>query len=186
MVDHAEMTLMMSLALDGMLSPEDQRTFEAHLRTCPDCQARWTRWRQVDALLAAGPVLSPSPGFSARVLERVNRRGRRQRRLLGGALLLGGSLSVWGMVLLALVAAALLWTVSDPSVAIHGAQVLAHLLAAAGLLVKAVRLGLGSMVSPSVLPWLVGYACVVLAMTAAWVRLVRRRPQRAPALMLVM
>jgi len=186
MVDHAEMTLMMSLALDGMLSPEEQGAFEAHLRTCPDCQARWTRWRQVDALLAAGPVLSPSPGFSARVLKRLRHRGQHQRRLLGGVLLLGGSLSVWGMVLLALVAAALLWTVSDPSVAIHGAQVLSHLLAAGGLLVKAVRLGLGSMVSPSVLPWLVGYACVVLVMTAVWVRLVRRRPLRAPALMLVM
>jgi anti-sigma factor RsiW len=128
MIDHAEMTLMMSLALDGMLSPEEQGAFEAHLRTCPDCQARWTRWRQVDALLAAGPVLSPSPGFSARVLKRLRRRGQHQQRLLGGVLLLGGSLSVWGMVLLALVTAALLWTVSDPSVAIHGAQVLSHLL----------------------------------------------------------
>lgn len=186
MADHAEMTLMMSLALDGMLSSEEQGAFEAHLRTCPDCRTEWTRWRQVDALLAAGPVLLPSPGFSARVLERVSRRGQHQRRLLGGALLLGASLSVWGMVLLALVAAALLWTVSDPSVAIHGAQVLSHLLVAGGLLVKAVRLGLGSIVSPSALPWLVGYACVVLAMTAVWVRLVRRCPLRAPALMLVL
>jgi len=185
MIDHAEMTLMMSLALDGMLSPEEQGAFEAHLHTCPDCQARWTRWRQVDALLAAGPVLSPSPGFSARVLKRLRHRGQHQRRLLGGVLLLGGSLSVWGMVLLALVALTLPWAFSNPSLVIHGVQVIWQLLTAGSLLIKAVRLWLESMANPSVLPLLISYGCVMLALTVLWGWLVQRRPRRAPSLLML-
>lgn len=185
MADHAEMTVMMSLALDGMLSSEEQKAFEGHLRSCVGCQGHWVRWQQVDALLAAEPVAAPAPDFSARVLERVSQRGQRQRRLLGGALLLGGSLSVWGMVLLSLAGAALLWVLSDPSVAVHGAQVLSQLLGAGSLLVKAVGLGLESLVGPSVLPLLLTFVCVMMALTVLWARLVQRRPRRAPSLMLV-
>jgi anti-sigma factor RsiW len=177
---------MMSLLMDGMLSAEEQEALEAHLRLCTGCQAEWARWRQVDALLASEHVLVPSPGFGAGVLERVGQHRRRQRRLLGGALLLGGSLSVWGMVLLALAAAALLWVLSDPRVAVHGAHVLSQLLAAGGLLVTAVRLGLVGMTSPSVLPFLVTYACAVMALTALWIRLAQRRPLRSGVPMLVL
>jgi len=182
---HAEMTLMMSLALDGMLSPEERAAFEAHLRVCPDRQVEWARWQRVDSLLAQAPMLSPAPGFSGRVLERVNRRGRRQQRLVRGALLLGGSLSVWALVLLAMAALTLLWVIRTPSVAIHGVQVFLQMMTAGGVLLKAMRLWLESMTSPSVLPLLVTYACVMLVLTALWGWLVRGRPRRAPGLLIL-
>lgn len=185
MADHAGMTLMMSLALDGLLAREEQEAFEGHLRRCAGCQEQWARWQRVDALLAAEPVVAPSPDFSARVLARVNQHAQRQRRLLGGALLLGGSLSVWGMVLLGLAGAALLWVLSDPSVAVHGARVIWQLIATGNLLARAVELGLESLVDPSVLPLLLTFVCVTVALTALWLRLVQRRPQGVPALMLL-
>jgi len=186
MVDHAEMSLMMSLSLDGMLPAHDQRVLEAHLAECARCRSEWERWQRVDALLAAEPLLSPGPGFAAGVLERVAQRGRRQRRLLGGALLVGGSLSVSGMVVLALAMACLLWVLSDPSVAIRGAQVLSQLLAAGGLLATAARLSLEGLCRPSVWPWLAGYACLVVAITALWMRVVRRQPFRPSAPLVVL
>ena len=185
MADHTDMTLLMSLSLDGMLSPEDQRALDGHLHTCDACRVEWERWQQIDALLEAEQALAPAPGFSARVAEQLEQRGRSRRRLLGRALLVGGSLSVWGMVSLALVVANLLWMVSDPSMAVYFAHVLTQLVSAAGLLVKAVLMGLESMASPSVWPWVAGYLCVVLALTALWVRLVRRPPGNGQVLALL-
>jgi len=182
---HAGMTLMMSLALDGMLSPQERAAFEAHLRACPDCQAEWARWRRVDRMLAQAPMLSPAPGFSARVLERVSHRGRRQQRLVRGALLLGGSLSVWGLVLLALAMLALLWVMRTPPVVVHCVRVLLQMMTAGGLLLKAMRLWLESVTSPSALPLLVIYACVMLMLTALWGWLVRGRLRRAPGLFIL-
>jgi anti-sigma factor RsiW len=179
MVDHAEMSLMMSLALDGMLTAGDQQAFEAHLRQCARCQSEWERWQGVDALLAAEPQLSPAPDFAAGVLDRVGKRGERRRRLLGGALLVGGSLSVWGMMALALVMASLLWFLSDPSMVVHGAHLLSQLLAAGGVLATAVRLGLEGLCHPFIWPWMATYVCSVLALTWLWVRLVQRRSLRS-------
>ena len=92
--------------------------------------------------------------------------------------MVGGSLSASGIVVLALVAASLLWFLSDPSVTIRGAQVLSQLLVAVGLLATAARLGLEGLCLPAVWPWLAAYACLVLAITAVWMRVVRRRPFR--------
>lgn len=184
MADHAEMTLMMSLALDGMLSAEEQASLETHLRACPDCRAQWARWQRVDSLLAGVPMLAPAPAFSARVLERVSQRGHRQRRLVRGALLLGGSLSVWTLALLLTMGTlALSWALRNPSLTIHTLQVVLQMMTAGGLLLKALRLWLESMVSPALLPLLATYACVMLALTALWGWLVQLRPRRAPGLL---
>jgi anti-sigma factor RsiW len=186
MVDHAEMTLMMSLALDGMLGSEERGEFEAHLVGCAICQAEWERWQRVDALLATEPERSPSPELVAGVLRRLSQRGRRQSRLVGGALLVGGSLSVWGMVVLALSMSAALWFLSDPVIAVHVAHVGSQLLAAVGLLATAVRLGLGGLVRPTVWPWLAVFACMVLMLTSLWMRVVQRRPLRPMGPMLLL
>jgi len=159
MTDHAEMTLLMSLSLDGMLSIEEQRALEGHLHDCDECREEWVSWQQVDALLGSDRVLSPAPGFRAGVLEQLERRGKSHRRLLGRALLVGGSLSVWGMVTLSAVVAALLWMVSDPSMAGYFAHVLTQLLSAGGLLVKALLMSVESMASPAVWPWVASYLC---------------------------
>ena len=89
------------------------------------------------------------------------------------------------MVSLSLVVAALLWTVSDPSMAVYFAHVLTQLLSAAGLLVKAFLMSMESMASPVVRPWIASYLCVILALTALWVRLVRRRPGHEQVLALL-
>jgi len=182
MADHAQMTLTMSLALDGMLSAEERAAFEAHVHACPDCWAEWKRWQQVDRFLAEAPMLAPAPGFSGRVLEQLSRRQRRQRRLVGGVLLLGGSLSVGVLTLLVLIALVLLWALHMPALIIQGVRVLLEMAMAGGLLLKAMRLWLQSVVSPPLLPWLVTYICVMNALIALWGWLVQRRSRRAPTL----
>ena len=58
--------------LDGQLPAPEARAVEAHLATCPDCQALRRQWEQLDQQLArtlARPRLSPN--FAARVRQRV-------------------------------------------------------------------------------------------------------------------
>ncbi len=53
--------------LVGALMPAAQH----HLAACPACQERATSERDVVAMLAALPLLSPTPGFADRIMARV-------------------------------------------------------------------------------------------------------------------
>jgi hypothetical protein len=54
--------------LAGTLAP----AAEAHLAGCPTCQERAETERDIVALLAGLPLLSPTPGFADRVMARVH------------------------------------------------------------------------------------------------------------------
>ncbi|MFN2166530.1 MAG: anti-sigma factor family protein, partial [Anaerolineae bacterium] len=45
----------MSLALDGLLSPGELREFDQHLHSCVACSVRWTKWQQISRLLEVEP-----------------------------------------------------------------------------------------------------------------------------------
>src|SRR4051812_48036711 len=53
--------------LAGALDPAVQ----AHLGGCPVCQERADTEREIVAMLAALPLLSPAPGFADRIMARV-------------------------------------------------------------------------------------------------------------------
>lgn len=180
MTEHAEITAMMSLALDGMLSAAERRTLEEHLGSCSTCSAEWGRWRQVDALFSSEPAAAPPAEFSARVMAGVQAQVKRRRRLTLSAWLVGGSLYVWAMAALALGLAGLLWVLSDPPVAAVLARVLTQTLSAVGLLAKALRLGLAGIMRQEVVALVMSYACIVAATLAMWVRLARRRGTQEP------
>jgi anti-sigma factor RsiW len=58
--------------LDGQLPAPEARAIEAHLATCPECQALRRQWEQLDEKLArtlAQPRLSPD--FAARLRQQV-------------------------------------------------------------------------------------------------------------------
>jgi len=179
---HAEITALMSLALDGMLTASEQDALEAHLRSCPECDAQWGGWKEVDALFSSEPVVAPSAGFSGRVMAEVQAVADRRRRLRRGAWLVGGSLYVWAVAAVSMVLAALLWVLSDPSVVIIFARVLGKMLGAAGLLVKAALLALSGAMQPEVVALVMSYACVVAATLVMWVRMVRHHNDRNAAI----
>lgn len=57
--------------LDGLLPVAAFQAFEGHLQTCARCTADVSRYRQVFTKLERMPLLSPSAGFTERVLARV-------------------------------------------------------------------------------------------------------------------
>ena len=95
---HEEYTLAMSLALDGMLTSDEERDLRAHLAACASCRATWALWQEIDQRLtvsASQPAAAPTAGFSARVEERLLARQFRRRSALGGLLFLIASLATW-------------------------------------------------------------------------------------------
>lgn len=55
----------------GALDGDEKRAFEAALATSPELQQEVAQYRELNAVLAAGQPVSPSPGLRARLLERV-------------------------------------------------------------------------------------------------------------------
>ena len=79
---HEDMTLLMSLALDGEATPAEDARLQAHLAICPACATTWEDWRAADRLFAKAPSVAPSPDFLAGLavrLEMVDARRQRTR-----------------------------------------------------------------------------------------------------------
>jgi anti-sigma factor RsiW len=60
-------------SIDGQIDEAGRRSLDAHLKTCPRCQAFWKEHRALDVRLASGlrrPALSPD--FKADMLRRID------------------------------------------------------------------------------------------------------------------
>ena len=78
-------------ALDGELTADERRAWNAHLAQCERCRLEWNALVDLDQLLAATPAPLPAPDFVAQTATRVKRTAWRRRlaRLLGGFFILG-------------------------------------------------------------------------------------------------
>lgn len=92
----------MSLALDGLLDTTEQQEFDAHLSVCDTCRAQWLKWRRISDVFRVEPFIAPAPGFMLRVDQAVQRDEKRRERLWGGLVLVGGTLSIWTVLLMGL------------------------------------------------------------------------------------
>lgn len=68
---HEEISQQMSLALDGALSPEEERRLRAHLQECLACAALWEEMQGISGLFERPPLLAPPPDLTAKVMRRV-------------------------------------------------------------------------------------------------------------------
>ncbi len=107
---HKRIGRWMSLALDGLLIPEDQKKLERHLAGCASCRVEWEAMQHVAALFEDSETVGPPLGFAIHVERRLAERERKRRRTFGGLAVLTGSLSLAGVTvaMLALVIAGVL------------------------------------------------------------------------------
>jgi len=72
-VDCNQIDEMMSLKLDGLLAPEDDRRFLDHVAGCTACLPVWEAMRLADSLLceSARELLPVPEGFTVKVMEKV-------------------------------------------------------------------------------------------------------------------
>lgn len=106
---------MMSLALDGLLSPEDTQNLDSHFHACPACQAEWSKWQQISHVLQVEPFAGPPPGFALRVDQTLQRAEQREERILGGLMVAGGTVTVLAVAVLGYLLTVALWVAISPA-----------------------------------------------------------------------
>lgn len=166
-------TVDMSLALDGLLDDQEQRAFDAHLQACPACQGQWRRWQRISLILEAEPFVGPAPGFVLRVDRSIQAERQRRERILGGLVLLGGTLSIWITLLLGLVLSAVLWLLTTPDSQVVLAQLGYFAGQMLALLLGSLAVWRDSLFNLLPAPfWLLLVATTLMIAAAAWLRLV--------------
>ena len=86
---HDPYTIMISLSLDGLLSADEDRELQQHMRTCDGCAQAWRDMSLVETMLKAQPMVAPGPDFTASVMGRVETYEAQHRWYPWFALLLG-------------------------------------------------------------------------------------------------
>ena len=171
-----EIGQLMSLSLDEALTPDKARQLQMHLERCQSCQAKWISMERISQLFADAPLVPPPTGFATKVSQRLAQREAR-RGVLGGVILLMGTISLTVLALPATIGAfmALEQLFSYSPLLSHGLQLILKLISIGRPLVKAGWLVLTSLFSSFGQPILVSYSLAVFALTALWVRLVSRQ-----------
>ncbi len=72
------------ILLAADLDQEEQRELHLHLKGCSHCQTLYQAIHQLDHLFKTAPQPSPEANFSARWLERIEKREKRRNRFILG------------------------------------------------------------------------------------------------------
>jgi anti-sigma factor RsiW len=164
---------LMSLALDGMLSAEEERRLDQHLQACPACQSSWNRWQRVSHFLTVEPFVGPPQGFALRLDHALQRDERRQEHILASLLLAGGTATVLALIVLGAALTTGLWMAISPLERVQLVETMGfagQFMALVFQNLVAIRNGIAAMI-PDPLIMLVICLALITA-SAVWVRLV--------------
>lgn len=100
---HEDYSLLMSLALDGLLDDNDRAQLDAHLAACPACHATWLKWQHIGQIMTVEPFAGPRQNLALGVDRALRRAEMLKERLLAALLVGGGTLAVLVMGLLSVV-----------------------------------------------------------------------------------
>ncbi len=175
-------TELLSLALDGLLAPDEQQRFETHLGACELCSGEWLKWRQIASTLQTEPFAPPPAGFMLRVDQAIRRNEQRRERMAGALLLVGGTVAIMTVLVMGLVLVLALSARAFPDTQLgllayvdYGGQAVALIFRN----LAAIRDGLLALLpGPGILA-AVGLALMVLSLV--WLRLVRSAGRRSVA-----
>lgn len=170
MHDYSEM---MSLALDGMLSPEEAIDLNQHVQACPACQASWNKWQRIAHVLTAEPFAGPPQGFALRVDHALQGDEQRQERILAGLVLAGGTATVLALMVLGTALTTALWMAIAPAARAQLVETLGFAGQFAALVFQnltSIRDGVVALLPDPVIMLVV---CLgLMAISAIWIRLV--------------
>ncbi len=175
-------TEQISLALDKRLSPQDLVSAQEHLTGCPTCRQEWDAWHVLGNRFAQAPLIGPAPGFVQRFEQRLHRHQANRRNLLGGVVLLTGSVSLWSLLALFGAIFGIAWVSAHPAWAgsvVQFAVRLAHTLQPLTIALRLFINGLLQIPTP-VLSISVGSGLLILAII--WAQLINWQRGRLSAL----
>jgi predicted anti-sigma-YlaC factor YlaD len=178
--DNEKMSLLMSLAIDGLMDAGDQKLLHGHLAVCPICRAEWAAMQQVTDLFRDAPLVGPRLGFATRVERRLADTSRKRRRIFGGVAVLTSSLSlaavtVATVVVIILGVVAWNWLGSLPDIQ-QGTSAVSQIASGMGLIGKGLSLYLTDFLLLFGLPVVLLVGICVAVLLAIWIWVFVRRP----------
>jgi len=177
---HDEAVLLMSLALDGLVSAEEEAEMRSHVAHCASCAATWSAMQGIHQRVVAAPVAVPVAGFVARFELRRLQQARRRRLWMGGLVALL-SLTLWGAILVGGVMLGS-YLLNNPTGALP--QTLydfTYYWAGLSAGVQGMWRGVVVAMGTSNLPfYLLGYSLLTLAALTAWTGFLRRSLRLVP------
>ncbi|MBP7962192.1 MAG: zf-HC2 domain-containing protein [Caldilineaceae bacterium] len=178
--EHDEAVLLMSLALDGLASAEEEADLRGHVGRCARCAATWSAMQGIHQRFVAAPVAVPVAGFVARFELRRLQQARRQRLWMGGLVALL-SLTLWGGIL---VGGVMLggYLLNNPTGTLpQTVYDFTYYWAGLSAGVQGLWRGIVVAMSTSNLPvYLLGYTLLTLAALTAWAGFLRRSLRLVP------
>ena len=174
-----KMSMLMSLALDGMLAADENQHLQHHLAACPACRSEWEGMQKVSFLFEEEPLAGPPLGFAIRVDRKLEEKARQRRRVFGGLAVLTGSFSLAAMTVGALIFVILAWQWigSLPSFA-QGTGIVSQAVAGLGLVGKGVSLFLKDYLVRYGPPVVVLLAVGLASLVGVWTWVFTKRPGR--------
>lgn len=176
---YQQSSLMMSLALDGLLDAGGQGKLQQHLADCPVCLAEWKAMRVVSTWLASSETVGPPLGFAVRVQRRLEEKDRTRKRAFRGLAVLTGSLSLAGVTVSAVVLAILgfvAWPWVRAQAAVQqGSNTVSQIASGLGLVGKGVTLFLKDTFVNYGFPVLLVVGLGLIVLSSVWVWLYTRR-----------
>lgn len=178
--DSERVSLLMSLALDGLLAATDQQVLQGHLAACPACRAEWEAMQQVSDLFKGTEMVGPRLGFASRVERRLADKSKKRRQLFGGAVVLTSSLSLATVtaVVLALIVVGIVagnWLDLAPDLK-QGTNTVSQIASGVTLMGKGVSLFLTDFLRAFGLPMVIGVGIALALLLVIWIWLFIKRP----------
>jgi len=168
---------LMSLQLDGLLKPEQGQELQGHLAQCQTCREQWEAMSWLSSALTAEPMVTPAADFTSKVTARLEKRAARRRRLYSSIVVCIGSVGLWAMAGLAVLAVTAVLV--DPSMHAALVEVVLSLgqsaLAFLTVLGKALWSVAYALFNGPTGLLLLGYGLLAVALVAFWTRAVFRR-----------
>jgi len=179
--EHSEqMTMLMSLGLDGLLDADGKYRLQRHMTACRSCQLEWDAMRQVSSLFEQSPMVGPPLGFAIRVERRLDEKVKQRHRTFGGLAVLTSSLSLAGMtvaavVLIVLGVVAWYWLGSVPAVH-QGTSALSLVASGVGLMGKGASFFLKDLLVRYGLPLVLVLGLGLVLLMGMWTWIFVKRP----------
>lgn len=168
--------------LDGEVAGEEKERLEEHLAVCAQCRDELNALEEIDSLLSEAPLLSPQPGFTARVMSKVAQREAQRRLTRVAPALVAVSLMLTSLALLSVLGLLTPWwsVVAAPATLMELGELAFELwlgfVQMSTTLVRACSFLLGMTLGALPPGLLLPYSLLMLGLTMIWARLVIRVP----------
>jgi len=165
--------------LDGEVTGEEKEWLEEHLAVCAHCREELQALEEVGLLLSEAPLISPRPGFTARVMARLAQREARRRLTRVAPALVAVSLILTFLALLSVAGLLLPWwdTLAAPASLVNlGFDLLLRFVETSTTLAQACSFLLSATLGALLPRLLLPYSFLTLGLMMVWARLVIRAP----------